>query len=179
MRFKSILVSTGFTIAMLASATPAAAHDHASEAANKQVVLGFYQALNDADNSGTMQDRIKKIAETYLSPDYMQHSDMFAGLPGPGTARDKLIRMFQTRPAMKPMPAARTIAVMAEGDLVMMLTARDLPDPTSGQPVSRYIFNMFRVKAGKLAEHWDVGSAPPPMPASAQGNPMTSVPPKP
>lgn len=181
MRFKSIMAALGLAISVPASAAPAAAHDDPAAAANKRVVLDFYKALNDADNSVTTRDRIKTIAETYLSPDYVQHSEMFAGLPGPGTAREKLIRMFQSMPAMKPMPAARTIAVMAEGDLVMILTARDLPDPSTGRPTPRYIFNMFRVKAGKLAEHWDVGSAPPPMamPRPNDGNAMTSAPPKP
>ena len=155
--------------ALLASASPALAHDAPAEAANKQVVLDFYQALNAADAAGTTKTQIQAIAEKYLSPDYVQHAEPLVDLPGPGTARDKLVRMFQAMPAMKAMPAPRTIAVMAEGDRVMMLTARELPDPATGRLKQAYIFNMFRVKNAKLVEHWDVGT--PTMPTPGAGAP--------
>lgn len=155
--------------AMLGTASPAFAHGTPTEAANKKVVLDFYQALNAADAAGETKTRIQGIAETYISPDYIQHAAPFVDLPGPGTARDKLVRMFQGMPAMPAMPAPRTIAVMAEGDRVMMLTARDLPDPATGRLKQAYIFNMFRVKNAKLVEHWDVGT--PTMPSPGTGAP--------
>jgi predicted SnoaL-like aldol condensation-catalyzing enzyme len=145
---------------LLISSSPALAHDTAIEAANKRVVTGFYEALNSADATGTIKQRIKGIAEKFIAPNYIQHSEMFAGLPGPGNAREKLVRMFEGRPAMK-LPPAKTLAVMAEGDLVMMLTARDIPDPATGAMKPAYIFNMFRVQKGRLVEHWD---SPMPMP---------------
>lgn len=154
--------------ASLALASPALAHEERGEAANKQLVLDFYQALNDADAAGTTKARIQTIAETYLSPDYVQHAEAFAHLPGPGSARDKLIRMFQTMPTMK-LPPSKTLAVMAEGDLVMMLTTRDMPDPATKGVSQAYIFNMFRVKDGRLVEHWDI--SPPPPGAGAPGAP--------
>jgi predicted SnoaL-like aldol condensation-catalyzing enzyme len=165
-------VRAGFGMAaLLASASPAVAHSTALEAANKRVVTGFYQALNSADATGTIKQRIKGIAEKFIAPSYVQHSDMFANLPGPGNARDKLVRMFEGRPAMK-LPPAKTLAVMAEGDLVMMLTARDMPDPATGAMKQAYIFNMFRVRKGRLVEHWD---SPMPMPMAPPG---AGIPPK-
>jgi predicted SnoaL-like aldol condensation-catalyzing enzyme len=147
---------------LLGAATPALADNTATEAANKQLVLDFYQALNAADVAGAMPARIQAIAQKYLAPDYVQHSTAFADLPGPGTARDRLIRMFQTRPAMKPLPPATTLALMAEGDRVMMLTARAMPDPATGRDKQAYIFNMFRVRNGQLVEHWDITPIMPP-----------------
>ena len=146
---------------LLAFGSPAIAHMTTAEAANEKVVLDFYAALNAADAAGDLRQRIQTIAETYLDPDYVQHSEMFAGLPGPGSARDKLIHMFQNRPPMPPMGAPTTVAVMAEGDRVMLLTSRDLPDPATGRGKEVYIFNMFRVKNGHLVEHWDITPLPP------------------
>jgi len=40
---------------------------------------------------------------------------------------------------------------------VMLFTKRELPDGKDGQPAVAYIFNMFRIHDGKLAEHWDAG----------------------
>ncbi|MBZ9649754.1 nuclear transport factor 2 family protein [Sphingobium sp. 3R8] len=157
--------------AMLAFSSPSLAHD--TETANKKVVLGFYQALDDADAAGATSARIQSIAETYLSADYVQHAEAFARLPGAGSARDKLIRMFQTMPAMK-LPPARTVAIMAENDLVMLLTARDMPNPAGGTAPA-YIFNMFRVRDGRLVEHWDV-SPPPPGLGAASSSPPGPVP---
>ena len=136
----------------------AAAANTPTEAANKETVLDFYAALNEADATNSMKERIAGIAEKYLSPEYKQHTLV---LPGPGTDREKLIRMFQSRPALPPagapaMPPQRTDAVMAEGDRVMLLTSRDQRDPATGEMKPSYIFNMFRVKDGKLVEHWDV-----------------------
>ena len=163
-------------VAALATTVPAlAAQETPTEQANKQTVLSFYAALNAADATHTMKQRIRGIAEKYLSPAYTQHSAAFTSLPGPGTARDKLIRMFQNMPSA---PAAAqtaptTVAIMAEGDKVMMLTSRERHSPGIGTTQTAYIFNMFRVKDGQLVEHWDVspGMSGPPPGAPAGGPP--------
>jgi len=176
MRHASTIVRLcGLALALaggLAIALPAAAANTPTEAANKKVVLDFYAALNEADATHSTKERIAGIAEKYLSPEYKQHT---IDLPGPGTDREKLIKMFQSMPAPPPggasapaMSPQRTDAVMAEGDRVMLLTSRDQRDPATGATKPSYIFNMFRVKDGKLVEHWDVapGRAP-----SASGGP--------
>jgi predicted SnoaL-like aldol condensation-catalyzing enzyme len=161
----------------LAMASVAAAANTPTEAANKKLVLDFYAALNEADATNSMKERIPGIAEKYLSPQYKQHTLL---LPGPGTDREKLIKMFQDRPALPPagataIPRQRTDAVMAEGDRVMLLTSRDQRDPLTGEMKPSYIFNMFRVQDGKLVEHWDVspGMGPPP---GAPGGPVAPGP---
>ena len=162
LRHLHMLAALGLSLgASLAVASPAEAHQTSAEAANKKVVLDFYRALNAADAAGAMKMRIQTIAEKYIGPDYLQHSEAFANLPGPGTSRDKLIRMFQSMPPMKAALAPKTVAVMAQGDLVMLLTTRAMPDRVTGQPKQTYIFNMFRVKNGRLIEHWDVSPSPP------------------
>jgi predicted SnoaL-like aldol condensation-catalyzing enzyme len=158
-----LVLAAGF-----ATAWPAVAENTPTEAANKKAVLDFYAALNEADATNTMTQRIRGIAEKYLSPDYKQHTLV---LPGPGTDREKLIGMFQSRP-LEQTPSVspqRTDAVMAEGDKVMLLTSREQRDPATGQVKPSYIFNMFRVKNGKLLEHWDVSPGAPPGGAGAPG----------
>ena len=153
--------------AALAVAPAATAANTPVEAANKKTVLDFYAALNEATATNSLKERIPGIAEKFLSPAYTQHT---LHLPGPGTDREKLIRMFQSRPPEPPAgtqaPAPqRTDAVMAEGDRVMLLTSREQRDPATGETKPVYVFNMFRIKDGKLVDHWDVmpaGVGPPP-----------------
>lgn len=153
----------------LAVASAAAAANTPTESANKKTVLAFYAALNEADATNSMKERITGIVEKYISPLYKQHTMI---LPGPGTDREKLIRMFQSRPAAATaMPRQRTDAVMAEGDRVMLLTSREQRDPDTGELQLSYIFNMFRVQDGKLVEHWDVSPARPPPPSSPSSGP--------
>ena len=176
------LVGLGLLLtALLAISSPAFAHGTPAEAANKKLVVDFYKALNAANADGAMKERIEGIAEKYLGADYVQHSESFAHLPGPGSARDRLVRMFQSMPAMQGMPEPKTLAVMAEGDMVMMLTSREMPAPAGAPAKPAYIFNMFRVAKGHLVEHWDVSSMPlgpggPPMPPAGVMPPAAELP---
>ena len=157
---------------LVMASTAAAANTH-TEAANKKTVLDFYAALNEADATNSMSQRIPAIAEKYLSPEYKQHTLI---LPGTGTDREKLIRMFQSRPAAATaIPRQRTDAVMAEGDRVMLLTSREQRDPATGEVKPSYNFNMFRVKDGKLVEHWEVSQGRAPSPPSGPGAPGASA----
>ena len=183
MRFQSYLAKMAgvAVIAAAAFVTPALATESPQEQANKKLVLDFYAALDKNDATGNTAKNAKETLEKYLGPDYYQHSDFFRNLPGVGSDRDKLIQMFQSRPAMKgpaptgPAPKVKTLAIMAEGDLVMFLRSREMPDPATGKLKSSFIFNMFRVRDGKLVEHWDV--SPGAAPATPAGAPPAGAPP--
>ena len=131
---------------------PAYASNTAQEAANKKLVLDFYAALEQPD----LKDRIGAVAERYIAPGYIQHLEdtqngraaFIQYLTGPrppqanGAPRAKL-------------PPAKLITIMAEGDKVIQVTSRDMPDPATGGTKPAIIWNMFRIENGQLAEHWD------------------------
>jgi predicted SnoaL-like aldol condensation-catalyzing enzyme len=138
--------------------TAAYAHDTAQEAANKKLVLDFYAQLEKPD----MSQRAKEIAERYIAPGYIQHQE------GATNGREAFARNTAGDPSAPPRPAmgpAKLLAIMAEGDKVIQVTSRDIPDPATGAVKPVLIWNMFRIENGQLAEHWDAlpgGFRPPP-----------------
>ncbi|MGD0135835.1 MAG: nuclear transport factor 2 family protein [Bryobacteraceae bacterium] len=161
------------TLALLAGAPAARTAETSQEAANEKLVLDFYNELYKGEAAGNLKDQIARIAEKYMRPDYIQHNPVFGG---PGGGRDAFVRAMQQQPSRPPNPNFKPpeiIAVMAERDRVMLFTKRELPDGKDGQPAVAYIFNMFRIHDGKLAEHWDAGAATPP---PGGGPPAASVP---
>jgi predicted SnoaL-like aldol condensation-catalyzing enzyme len=154
--------SNNFLVAVLTSALGAVAVSSSTQAgtptpqekANMKLVADFHDAIEQDYQHGSKG--VRRIAEQYLSPNYIQH--MEAGQAyGPG--REGYIRMFEQTPAVPPAPGGRgapppmkVLALMAEGDLVTRINSR--PGGTADQkPI--YIFNLYRVQDGKLAEHWD------------------------
>jgi len=128
------------------------------EQANMKLIADFYAALEQDYQHGNK--KVRSIAEQYLSPNYIQHMEA-ARAYGPG--REGYIRMFEQMPAAPPPsggvtpPPLKVLALMAQGDLVVRINSR--PGRGSDQdPI--YIFNLFRVQDGKLAEHWDGYSRP-------------------
>lgn len=124
--------------AMLASADP-------KLAANKKLVYDFWRAVFEG---GHMD-----LAEKYMAEGYIQHN------PNVATGRAAFIEFFAAR--VKPRDIADKVraplvAIVAEGDLVMLAFAREYPDPKD--PARKYTttwFDLFRIENGRIAEHWD------------------------
>jgi predicted SnoaL-like aldol condensation-catalyzing enzyme len=106
--------------------------------ANKAAVLAFHAALTDTKDFAT--------AEKYLAPDYKQHNptlrDGAAGIKG-------LIDFFREK-----LPDARSEVkhVWTDGDYVILHVHFIGVAGTSG----RAIADIYRMRDGKIAEHWDV-----------------------
>lgn len=114
-------------------------------AANKKLVFDAWRAI--------VQGGHTELAAKYFTKDYIQHN------PNVATGRDAMVAfMRQTRP-VKPIADKITfpvIAMVAEGDLVVLATVsygQDPEDPTKTYATTH--FDMFRIKGGKIAEHWD------------------------
>ncbi len=114
-------------------------------AANKRLVYDFWREVFEG---GHME-----LADKYLAEGYIQHNPMVP------TGRAAFVEAFGKR--VKPVPIearikAPLVAIVAEGDLVVLSFARELEDPKdASKKYSSTWFDMFRIENGKLAEHWD------------------------
>ena len=124
--------------AMLASAD-------ARLAANKRLVYDFWREVFEG---GHME-----LADKYMAEGYIQHNPMVP------TGRAAFVEAFGKRVKPAPIDArvkAPLVAVVAEGDLVVLSFARELDDPKdAGKKYSSTWFDMFRIENGRIAEHWD------------------------
>lgn len=123
--------------------------------ANKQVVLHIVRDLLEAGHW--------KDAPKYLTLRYLQHN------PNVASGLAPVMSFFSGMPE-RPLPKpdawrTKVVSVVAEGDLVVVATVRELPHPTeAGKTYTTTWFDMWRIKDGKADEHWDgatITAAPP------------------
>ena len=105
------------------------------EEKNKKLVLKAFDTL--------FNQRDYDAAKQLWSPDYIQHS---AHIP-PG--RDGLFNLVKSIP---PTLRYEPGEILAEGDLVIVHGRYS----GIGQPANWIVADIVRIKAGVLAEHWDV-----------------------
>ena len=100
----------------------------------------------------------KKRAEENKVSDYEEFKAAFAGGRGGG-------RGPATGPA--PPPGNPLEVVTAECDIVTVIHKNFRQDPTAelGKFYEAFTFDTFRIKDGKLVEHWDSAVINPPAPA--------------
>jgi predicted SnoaL-like aldol condensation-catalyzing enzyme len=118
---------------------------------NKALVLKAFDTLFNKRDYAT--------AETYWSPQYVQHSSHIE--PG----RKGLFDLVRAAPAnMKYEPGP----IVAEGDLVIVHGRFS----NIGQPANWIAADIVRIENGLLAEHWDVIQDEATRAESKSGNPM-------
>ena len=126
--------------------------------ANKQVALHIMRDLLEANHW--------ELADKFLTPEYIQHN------PNVASGREGVVKYFTATRKPSPIPEkmkTKIVAVIADGDLVIVATPREYPDPRD--PSKKYSttwFDMWRIKDGKADEHWDgatISAAPPAAPA--------------
>ena len=114
-------------------------------AANKRFVYDFWREVFEAAHMD--------LAPKYMAESYIQHN------PRVPTGRQAFIDFFSKVRKPAPIEArvkAPLVAMVADGDLVVMAFAREHPDPKD--PSQKYTttwFDMFRIADGKIAEHCD------------------------
>ena len=112
-------------------------------AANKQLVYDFYRKVFEGGHL--------ELADIYLDESYIQHN------PNVPSGRDGFVQFFSH---FKPKPIsekmkARLVSIVAEGDLVVLSFVREGYNSISKKSYSTTWFDMFRIKDGKIIEHWD------------------------
>ena len=114
-------------------------------ARNKRLVYDFWREVLEA--------RHMDLAPKYLREDYIQHN------PNVPTGRQGFVDFFARLGGpqpIAPMVKGPLIAIVAEGDLVVVSFTREYADPKdAARKYTTTWFDMFRVQDGKIAEHWD------------------------
>jgi predicted SnoaL-like aldol condensation-catalyzing enzyme len=114
-------------------------------AANKRFVYDFWREV--------FEGRHMELAPKYMAEGYIQHN------PNVPTGRAAFIDFFSKLSGPRPIEdrvKAPIVAMLADGDYVMLAFAHENPDPKD--PSRRYTttwFDLFRLENGKIAEHWD------------------------
>ena len=117
---------------------------------NKQVVRDFYEEVFRGHNLA--------VVDRYMHADYIQHN------PDADQGRSGFIKFHEGFFAAMPDFCATIIQLVAEGDLVYVYNritgthtgAGFLNYPPTGNRIAFDAVDMFRLRDGKLCEHWDV-----------------------
>jgi predicted SnoaL-like aldol condensation-catalyzing enzyme len=162
------LVCAAAAFALLA-AGPALAQSAAQLEANKKIAMEFFRP------GITAMERYNLLHDGYI-----QHNPAFKKFADDNkiSYKEGFLKMRSANMARQggggargagptPPPNNATYLVMAEGDLVTVLQERNIQDPTAapGTWYKQYWFDTFRIRDGKLYEHWDGAVINPPAPA--------------
>ena len=94
-------------------------------------------------------------AGKWLTDRYIQHNPLVA------SGRAPVVKFFGSRPRAASCETlqAPVVAVLADGDVVTVVTVADRKD-SQGQPYTTTWFDMWRIQDGKADEHWDPMTKP-------------------
>ena len=113
---------------------------------NKRLLYDFWRVVVEGGHV--------ELIDNYVSDDYIQHN------PNVASGKQALIELFSAN-GRKPVPIkdrvqSPIVAIVAEGDLISLTQVRTYPDPQdANKTYTTSGLSLFRVRDGKLVEHWD------------------------
>ena len=118
-------------------------------AANKRLVFDAWRQTAEAGRD--------ELAGLYFKDGYVEHDPNWeTGLRG---LKSRVAAQADT--AIETSLQYPLVALVAQGDLVVLVTAREHPHPAlAGETYTTTWFDMFRIEDGLIAEHWDGASKP-------------------
>jgi predicted SnoaL-like aldol condensation-catalyzing enzyme len=113
---------------------------------NKMLVLNLFREILEA--------RHMELADKYLADDFIQHN------PNAANGLAALKQFFSGQNAqpreIQPKVQRKVVAMVAEGDTVLIVSPRELTDPKDkAQKYTTVGFDAYRIQGGKVIEHWD------------------------
>lgn len=127
--------------APVVAAADADALFHSADAAltaNKQVVYRFLLEVVEPGRA--------ERAQRYLAKDYVEHD--------PTVPAGQRVAVAPKRTEIQPRIRQPLVAVVAEGDLVALAKVREASDAATGERYTTTSFEAWRIRDGKIAEHW-------------------------
>lgn len=115
---------------------------------NKQAAYHIMKDLLEANHW--------ELADKYLTERYIQHNPLAADGRAGVVKFFTEVRKVQPTPIPEKLMRTKVVAVLAEGDYVMVSIAREYKEPKD--PTKTYTstwFDMWRFVDGKADEHWD------------------------
>ena len=120
------------------------------QVANKKLVYNMWREFLTA--------RHLEAAEKYLAPEYPQLETRGFSVEHAETGRAGVIAYFKAM-GVKPTPVPDTIpdlvSILGDRDMVTLFFVRNYKN-SKGEDYTTTWADMFRVKDGKIVEHWDV-----------------------
>lgn len=121
----------------------------AQVAATKRLLIDFQVALAKIIRDRTVEENVAAVMAKFVGDEYIQHDPNALG-----NGRDNLIEYFRKAPLDRG-TAPPVVSVTVEGELGCVMFRHPMPDPVArGQTYDWYILTVFRVRGGKLTEHW-------------------------
>ena len=163
------LLSLSLLVAVLFFSAPVKAQEPVVGVANPDALFTSPDAKLNVNKQAAyhiMKDLLEcnhwDEADKWLTAEYHQHN------PNVASGRDPVVKFFLSFRKPTPCPdkmKTPIVAVVAEGDLVMVATPREYTDPRdASKKYTTTWFDMWRFKGGKADEHWDGANITPPPP---------------
>ena len=126
-----------------------AASDTPERTAVKRLLIEFEADLARMVRDDRVQEDVVEVITRYATEDYIQHDPNAAG-----DGLENLIEHFRHVPVGGPTPPP-VVSVILDGDVACIMMRELAPDPViRGATYEWNILTVFRVRDGRLAEHW-------------------------